>query len=152
VVLALAGCRCSASAPSTAVSTNFYSELIKPRASSTRPRLRNRPVAHLRNSYTSSFDRWTEQAKCHCFEVLSDCREVKLIASVRKSSQAQAFEAVIEVREAHLNLLSVRYTALALIGSRISGRTMGLFTNASLGGPLSEQNRTTFAHTEFFAF
>ena len=40
----------------------------------------------LRNSYTSSFGRWPEQAQCHCFEVLNNCREVELIASARKSS------------------------------------------------------------------
>ena len=40
----------------------------------------------LRLSYASWFDRWTEQAQCHCFEVLNNCGEVKLIASARKAS------------------------------------------------------------------
>jgi hypothetical protein len=40
----------------------------------------------LRNSYTSSFGRWTEQAQCHCFKVLNNRGEVELIASARKSS------------------------------------------------------------------
>jgi hypothetical protein len=40
----------------------------------------------LRYSQASWFDRWAEQAQCHCFEVLNNRGEVKLIASARKSS------------------------------------------------------------------